>query len=233
MEACPKTTRGGNAAFCFAAVSVRLRRHRVGARAVYRARRVLRRRVDGVNFERLPPRVHEVVVSVRGYDERPAVAYRLAEIHVVRAVAHQHQPLSLLHADELVEMRVHLKADVLSGAQAHQRELQVLSRPHRGAVIVVAFGLRVYVQCVGPRAVVLLRHRLAFEAVVAGRHVVPVVLRSHIIIVVHSDASFRKRSFTAILFSRGENATWNFYGVPEKTKAFWGDMSVSKRAISW
>jgi hypothetical protein len=63
---------------------VRLRRHRVGARAVHRARRVLRRRVDGVYLERLPPRVHEVVVSVRGYDERPAVAYRLAEIHVLK-----------------------------------------------------------------------------------------------------------------------------------------------------
>jgi hypothetical protein len=61
----------------------------------------------------------------------------LSDIRVVTARAHFHHRTSLLDPDQLVGIFVNFKTDFTAGRNAHQRHLQMRTRPERCAKILI------------------------------------------------------------------------------------------------
>src|SRR4030042_2704951 len=92
----------------------------VRPRAVDRAVLVFGRGVDRVELYVVRGGVDEVVHQARGDDDRALVRDR-----VLDAIEHRF-PGSLLEAEELVDVGVHLGADLAAGRNAHHHQLAVL-----------------------------------------------------------------------------------------------------------
>lgn len=107
--------------------------------ALNRAERVLRRRVNGIHLKRRVPDIDQIVPCSRRNDESTFTVHLAAAIHFVFARTGNGERRSALDAQELVGMAVNLGSDVSAHGNAHERYLQMFSRPQRGSVIVVAF----------------------------------------------------------------------------------------------
>src|SRR5690606_29775372 len=116
------------------AVEMLVRGLRLLLGAVHRAFLVLGRPVERVELERLFARVDDVVTGA-GRDQRRPVALDAGAVAIDDDLA-----LAFLHPDELVDLLVHLLADLTSRRERHQHELQVLAGVEDAAEILVLLG---------------------------------------------------------------------------------------------
>jgi len=128
---------------------------RVTLRYVHRSSGVMGRGVNRIQLDRNLADVGEVVPPSRGNEDRAPGAHVGCEVRNVPGSAHGHQSASLFDADELVGVRVNLKANVSPDGYAHDGQLQMLARPEGGAEIGVLKGGVLNVQYGGAGAVVL------------------------------------------------------------------------------
>ena len=96
---------------------------------------VLGRRVQRVQLHVARPHVADVVPGAGRHDERPVVAHRVGLVDGVLRRAQVELGLALLDAQELVEVVVHLPADLLAGEEPHHRELRVATGEHDRAEV--------------------------------------------------------------------------------------------------
>ena len=108
--------------------------------ALHRAERMMRRRVDGVYFKRRIAYIDKIVPRACGNDHRTAFRHLATAVHLIPAQARHCERASALHAQKLVGVAVYLRTDVTAHGNAHERYLQMLSRPECRPVIPVAFG---------------------------------------------------------------------------------------------
>ena len=108
---------------------------------------MLGRGVDGRELQRAIARVLQVVPGAAG-DEDSVPRTQAAALPVLPAFAQREQGLPFLHAEELVQLRVYLRADLPAHGDAHQRHLQMTPRPDSPAEAAVFQGGGVYIHAV-------------------------------------------------------------------------------------
>ena len=118
---------------------------------MYRAERVLGRCVNGIHFQWTSARVDDIMPRTRrNHDCRVCVRFPLKRYGML-AIAHIHVRAALLNFDDLVQIIVHFQPDFTADGDRHHRDLQVRSRPKRGAEILVAQGFLMQVDDAGFR----------------------------------------------------------------------------------
>lgn len=90
---------------------------------------MLGRRIDGIQLDWLVAGVNEVVPCAGRNDERAILLNAGLKIQSVFLLAHFYNALTSFQAYELVKVGVDLQSDIFPGINAHQRKLQMLSRP--------------------------------------------------------------------------------------------------------
>ena len=115
-----------------------LRGVRLGLGEVHRAGLVLGGAVDRVEPQRARAGVGDVVPPPGRHQDDVVVGQLALERQVVAGRAHDDPTGALLDAQELVDVVVHLEADLLLGLEAHQGQLEVRAGPQGGAERAVA-----------------------------------------------------------------------------------------------
>ncbi len=110
-------------------------------RGVDGAVRMVRRRVDGIEAQRRPAAVDDVVPGAGGHEYRVAAEGASDAVHFLARPAEADERAALFDAQELVGIRVQLDSDVSADGYRHQRHLQVGACPYRFAEALVPRGL--------------------------------------------------------------------------------------------
>ena len=94
---------------------------------------MLRRRVDRVDFQRNFSDIDDVVPCSRRHDDRKISVDVPPHIPTVFISAHHHVRKPAFDPQKLIVIGMHFKPDISSDGNAHERYLQVISRPQRGS----------------------------------------------------------------------------------------------------
>ena len=109
-------------------------------RSVNRSSWVLRRRVERIKLQGAITCIDNIMPRACGNENGVITVYTADLLQIASAVAHIDRRFSALHAYKLVNVLVHLCADVTAYGNVHQGQLHVPSRPKRRAKILVPIG---------------------------------------------------------------------------------------------
>ena len=93
------------------------------ARLMNGAVRMLRRGIDGIQLNRRPASIDQVVPCSGRDDKGVILAHAGLKIQVVLCLPHVHNTLPCLNANELVQVWMHFQPDIPSDVYAHQGKL--------------------------------------------------------------------------------------------------------------
>ena len=96
---------------------------------MHRAVLVFGRGVDGVELHGVVADVGNIVPGAGGDKNGIVFKHGLADVEPFPALAHLHQTLAAFQAQELVGVGMALQSNVLTGLDAHYRDLQIWPRP--------------------------------------------------------------------------------------------------------
>ena len=81
------------------------------------------------------PGVEEIVPGASRHKDSVTRIHTTLNIQLVSRPSHAHNPLTLFHTKKLIRIRMHFHADFAANRDAHDRHLQMASRPKRCAEI--------------------------------------------------------------------------------------------------
>ena len=108
-----------------------------GLNLLNRTVRVMRRSINGIDFQRTASRIDDIVPRSGGNKYSVASANLPTGTKTVFVRACKRQPVSAFYPDELVGVTMHLKPNIAADRNTHQGQLQVRSRPKRSTVILI------------------------------------------------------------------------------------------------
>ena len=115
---------------------------------------MLRRCVDGVQLQRLIADIDHIMPRTCRDHNRVPIFHPALKVQSFRTAPHLDQPISVLDAEELINIRMSFDADVLPYWDTHQCYLQMSARPERTAEIVVPLRRFLDVNHIGIRPVI-------------------------------------------------------------------------------
>ena len=112
----------------------------IGFCSVNRAERMLRRRINGINFQRCSACVNNVVPLARRDDHGIITVHLLTVIQRIFRFAHHYKPTAAFNSQKLIKMRMYLKTDISARRNTHKRHLKVPARPQCRSEILICFS---------------------------------------------------------------------------------------------
>ena len=98
-------------------------------RCLHSTMRVMRRRINRINFERLISGVNNIVPCTCRNKNSKSVAYGSLKIKTFLGSSHHSYAVSAFQSDKLVCVRMYFQTNLSANRDTHQRELQMTPCP--------------------------------------------------------------------------------------------------------